>query len=119
MTPEQPPKQEFSEKEQRLITLLREKGPEDPEARAMFDEWCLEEEAGAMAANTSRANIEVQLKRAKLYRAAGGNDSAWQTLGAVCEAAKSDDSARDIWEESIILAAEISREFDLHAPQQN
>ena len=51
-------RQEFSEKEQQLIALLREKGPEDPEARAMFDAWVLEEEARAMAENTSRADIE-------------------------------------------------------------
>ncbi|MGB7957331.1 MAG: hypothetical protein WCF77_00605 [Minisyncoccia bacterium] len=119
MTLEQPPKQEFSENEQQLITLLREKGPQDPEVRAMFDEWCLEEEAGATAANTSRANIEVQLKRAKLYRAAGGNDSAWQTLGAVCEVAMYDESAKDLYEETMRISNEIEKDFDENAPRQD
>ena len=105
------PGQEFSEREQELITRLREKGPEDPETRKMFGAWCEVEEAEAMKTNTSRANIEVQLKRAKFYRAAGGNDSAWQTLGAVCEAAISDESAGDLYREALALADEMRREF--------
>ena len=105
------PSPEFSEQEQALIRELREKGPKDPETRKMFNAWCDEEEAGAMRANTSRANIEVQFKRAKLYRAAGGNDSAWQALGAACEAAMSDPSASDLYDEIMSLASVIEREY--------
>ena len=110
MTPEQPPRKEFSEKERAVIALLREKGPEDAEARAAFIEWCEEAEAEATKENTSRANIEVQLRRAKVYWAAGGYDSALDALEAVREAASNDPSARDLYDEAMTLIDEIGAE---------
>ena len=111
MALEQPPRQEFSENEQRLITLLREKGPNDPEARRMFDEWSREGEANVTAENTSRADIAHQLKMAKFYRAAGGLDSAYEALDHLCQAAWSDESARDLYEEAIELARDVERDM--------
>jgi hypothetical protein len=110
MAHEQPPNQEFSEREQRLIALLREKGPEDSETRKMFGAWSLEEEAKVMAENTSRADIAHQLKMAKFYRAAGGLDSAYEALDHLCQAAWNDGSAQDLYEEAIRLARSIEVE---------
>jgi histidinol phosphatase-like PHP family hydrolase len=76
---------------------------------AMLVSWCEAEEARAMEINTSRANIDVQLKRAKLYRAAGGYDVAWETLAAVCETAGSDESAQDLYREAMDIADEMRR----------
>jgi len=109
--PERFPSPDFSEPEQRLIALLREKGPNDPDVRAIFDAWCGQEEARAMALNTSRANIEVQLRRAKLYRAAGGYDSAWDTLAALCMYEAPDESAKDLYREAMALAEQMRREL--------
>jgi hypothetical protein len=103
--------QEFSEREQELISRLREKGPEDPETRKMFGAWSLEEEAKVMAENTSRADIAHQLKMAKFYRAAGGYNSAYETLDHLCQAARSDESAQDLYEEAVALAREIERDM--------
>ena len=83
----------------------------------MFLAWCEEEEARAMEADTSRANMEVQLKRAKLYRAAGGYDSAWETLAAMCESEAPDASAEDLYREVMAIADEMRREFENQAPE--
>ena len=112
MTIEQPSSPEFSEQESRLITLFREKGPKDFEARAMFDAWVLEEEARVTAENTSRADVARQLKMAKFYRAAGGLDSAYTALDHLCQAAWMDESARDLYEEAVALARIVEAETD-------
>lgn len=112
MTFEQQLNQEFSEGERRIITLLREKGPEDPGARAMFDEWSKQEEARVTKENTSRADIAHQLKMARFYRAAGGLDSAYETLDHLCQAAWQDESARDLYEEAVALAREVEQEMN-------
>lgn len=62
---------EFSEKETRLIQNLRDRGLEDEEIRKLFDEWLNAEEAKADRINTSRANIELNLRCAELYATAG------------------------------------------------
>lgn len=74
--PERFPTPEFSEEELRLIRALDEKGPEDEETRKLLNAWLDEEETKANAINTPRANIELNLKRAKLYAAAGFAQSA-------------------------------------------
>ena len=59
--------------------MLKEK-PEDPETKSRLLEWTKQQEAEADRINTSRANIEVNIKCAKLYRAAGFLEEAWETL---------------------------------------
>ena len=113
--PERIPGPEFSERELQLIALFREKGPKDPEARAMFDAWVLDEETKVMAENTSRADVARQLKMAKFYRAAGGLDSAYTTLDHLCQAAWMDESAQDFYEEAIELARIVEVETDARA----
>lgn len=78
---------EFSETEQVLIAKLIEKGVDDQETRQLLMRWCHEEEAKVAVANTSRAGIELDLKKAKLYYAAGYHDEAWESIEAVRQAA--------------------------------
>ena len=77
---EQIPTPEFSAEELALIDKLRNKGPEDPETRALLSVWFDREVELTNAANTGRANAEFTLKRAKLYYAAGFIDEAWENL---------------------------------------
>ena len=107
---EQSPKPEFGESERALIALLRKKGADDSEAKTALLMWCEKEEAEATKENTSRANIEVQLKRARVYRAAGGYDSALDTLEVVRQAASSDPSAGDLDKQALAMMDEIEAE---------
>ncbi len=84
---EKPPRPEFSEIEQTIIERLRANGPDNPEARGMLLAWRENEEEKANAVNTARAGVELDLRFAKLLRAAGGYESAWATLEAVREMA--------------------------------
>jgi hypothetical protein len=68
---------EFSGEEMRLIAILREKGPDDAEARKLLNGWLDAEEAKVKAADSPRANVEFSLKQARLYAAAGGVESAF------------------------------------------
>lgn len=103
---------EFSEREQRLIARLRGEGPEDPEAREMLLLWqtAAEENARKPEGNRSRAEIEVQLRLARIYRAAGGYDSAMDALEAVKWAASCDPSAADLEKQAEAMMDEIDAE---------
>lgn len=82
---EHEPSSEFSAEELELIEKLREQGLEGSEAREALLAWVDGLEARANEANTPRANIEVDLRKAKLYRAAGFPDEAWASLEAVLD----------------------------------
>ena len=112
MTPERALNQEFSEREQQLIARLREKGPEDPEAQASLMRWygAAGAEARRPEGNRSRAEIEVQIRLARIYRAAGGFDSAWDTLEAVRFGAMNDPSAGDLYGQAMAMMDEIDVE---------
>lgn len=103
---------EFSEREQRLIARLHEKGPEDPDARKMLLLWqaAAEENARKPEGNRSRAEIEVQLRLARIYRAAGGYDSAMSALEAVKWAASCDPTAADLEKQAEAMMDEIDVE---------
>lgn len=73
--PEKFPSPEFSAEEQELIQALRENF-DAPETKEKLNQWLDEKESWANEQNTSRANIEVNLMRAKLYAAAGFKDEA-------------------------------------------
>jgi hypothetical protein len=78
------PSPEFSFEEQKLIAKLRERGFDD-ETRKELLRWTEAQEARANEVNTPRANIELNLKRAKLYYAAGFASEAWDVLESVRE----------------------------------
>jgi hypothetical protein len=84
------PESEFSEREQMIIAKLRETFPDDPETNAMIVAWVEEEEIKAMQiaeaggiGDAARANIMLDLKKARLYKAAGYNKQVWETLNWV------------------------------------
>ncbi len=86
------PSGEFSEAEQDLIAKLRENGLTE-ETQAELVAWIEAEAAKAKEANTSRANIELDLKTAKLYRAARFTMQAWDSLEAVRQQAHNEGEA--------------------------
>jgi hypothetical protein len=102
--PERLPESEFSEREQMIIARLREAFPDDPETNAMIVGWVQEEEekatqiaeAGGIG-DAARANIMLDLKKARLYKAAGYNKQVWETLNWVVKQATylGDEDLRD------------------------
>ena len=80
--PEKFPSPEFSSEEEALIAKLREHGM-DEETQKELIAWTEKQEAKANETNTPRANIELNVKRAKLYFAAGLKAEAWDILESV------------------------------------
>ena len=74
--------------EQRLIRLLKERGPEDQETRQLLISWTEEQER--QVANIPRATIEFNLRRGRLYFAAGYADEAFENF---------EDARREAWNE--------------------
>lgn len=60
----------FSEDERALIRKIEKHGLNE-ETRGLLNQWLDSEEAKVTAINTSRATIELNLKRARLYLATG------------------------------------------------
>ena len=81
--PEKIPTPEFSPEEQELIIKLRERGVDDEKTKEALLAWTEAQEIEANAINTPRANIELNMKRAKLYSAAGFTSEAWDVLESV------------------------------------
>jgi hypothetical protein len=96
---------EFLPEEQALIAKLRERGV-DEEAQKELLTWTEAQEARAREINTSRANIEVNVRRAKLYRAAGLIDEAWDVLESVRMQALNEGES-DLYDEAMQLMDEI------------
>jgi hypothetical protein len=105
--PEKAPTPElFDEMEQALIERLKDPGVDDSETIGMFDEWAKREEKKADRAGVSRANIEVNLKKAKLFMAAGEDVYAYSYLGDVRLQAHQEGEA-DLFAEAKRLMGEI------------
>lgn len=83
------PKQEFTAEEMGLIELLKS-SPASQEALDALNAWTDAQESWANEVDTSRANIEVNLRRAKLYHAAGFAEEAWSALEDVRQQAHSE-----------------------------
>lgn len=77
------PTPEFSPEEQELITKLCERGVDDAKTKEALLAWTEALEIEANAVNTPRANIELNMKRAKLYHAAGFTTETWDVLESV------------------------------------
>ena len=108
---EKNPIQEFSESENELVSALREKGFEDSEVREKLIAWTQEQEAWAESVNTSRANIEVNLRRAKLCRAAGKMNEALEHLEDVRIQATQENEG-DLLRETEALMDQIEQEIE-------
>jgi hypothetical protein len=87
------PSQELTAEELEIAQALREKGPADKEVLGRLLAWTDQQQAWATEQNTSRAGIEVNLRRARLYLAAGAQEDALQTLNEVREQAHNEGEA--------------------------
>jgi hypothetical protein len=103
---ETPPTLEFSTEEQELIENLR---AGTPEAREKLIAWTEAQEAIANGINTSRANIEMNLRRAKLYKAAGLQEEAWDVLENIRLQAYNENEI-DLYQSAMSLMDEIESE---------
>jgi len=97
--PEKFPSLEFSTEERELIRALRENF-EDPATKEALNSWLDRKEGWANEQNTSRANIEVNLARAKIYAAAGFKDEAREAFEDVRTQAHNEE------QEDLLSAAE-------------
>ncbi len=67
--------------ERHLIQVLEEKGVENPEARSLLDGWTREQEGRVKkSSDPATAAIELNLRRARLYFAAGYADEALESF---------------------------------------
>jgi len=71
---------EFSSAEQELINKLKARGDRDPEVSGLLEAW-KKKEIGSLTQLT-RANVEFNLKKAKLYLLAGYSKEALEELDA-------------------------------------
>ena len=106
---EKPNSPEFSESERELIEHLHAHGSEDTETRRLLLAWTEKQETEANAINTPRANIEVNLRRARLYHAAGFSGEAWEVLESVRRQA-TQEGETDLYEQAISIMDEIDSE---------
>jgi hypothetical protein len=88
------PQSEFSAEDQELIKKLREG---DPSAKEVLIEWCKREEAKAErsteAGEAARANIKLDIKKGKLFKAAGLLDAAMEAFEMARYAANNEGEA--------------------------
>jgi len=102
------PNADSSESERNIVTKLREKGPYDPETQALLLQWRDKQEAIAKEANTSRANLKVDLAFAKLLCAAEYYTDALEYLEPLRQAAY-DEGWMDLFDEVESLLDVIDR----------
>ncbi len=101
------PGPEFSAFEEELIAGLRA-NPES--ARETLSAWQDQEDAKLKEANApSRATIETNLRLARIYRAAGMPDAAYDTLEAVSNQAQLEQE-EDLHREAVRIMEEMNRE---------
>jgi hypothetical protein len=100
------PSPEFSPEEQELIAKLREHGSDDAKTKEALLAWTEALEIEANTINTPRANIELNVKRAKLYHAAGFMPEAWDVLESVRMQA-TNEGEDDIYAEAMRIMDEI------------
>ncbi len=84
-------------KDSEVIKALKEKGIEDEGTRKLLMSW---NEWWEMRISTPRQNVKFSLTKAKLYRAAGFLDEAWESL----EVARME--ANELSEDALRLEAE-------------
>jgi len=69
--------------DQKLVRLLKEKGSEDPEARKFLNDWTKEQErAIEQLSDYVLGQIQLNLRRARLYFQAGYVDAALENFEA-------------------------------------
>lgn len=66
--------------EKRIVRLMREKGPEDPEARSLLVQWIEEQQKIADSTPNPVGRYDLAINKAQLYRDAGLVADATQAL---------------------------------------
>ena len=78
-----PTPENVGDKEKRLAGLLKERGVEDPEARSLLDSWTRGQESEVKeSSDPATAAIELNLRKARLYFAAGHGEEAFESFEA-------------------------------------
>ena len=103
---EKPQTPEFSPQEYVLIGKLRSYGINNPDVVDSLRDWLLEQEVLAQEASVSRANIELNLRKAKLYCAGLLFDEAWEVLYDIRYQARRENE-QDLFEEASRIMSEI------------
>jgi len=96
------PSPEQENVEQRLIGILKEKGIDNLEAREALDSWTKAQERQVEMSENPAAPIEFNLRRARLYFAAGFIEEAFENFEAARTQAlneKMDDKYEEIMNE--------------------
>lgn len=102
--------------EQQLVRLLKEKGVEHPEARKFLDIWTREQEKQVEQSTGEEyhiAQIQFNLKRARLYFEAGYVEEAFENFEAALTQAwneKRDDLYNEIMKEMDKLEGSIEKQ---------
>lgn len=73
--------------EEEVIKVLKEKGVEDSEAKELLIAWTIEQEKEVEKSKDPESPIQFNLKRARLYFAAGYIDEAFENFEAAGEQA--------------------------------
>lgn len=91
-------------REHRLIQMLKERGIEDPETKALLLAWADALEQKAQQSEGNQAYIQVDIEKGRLYAAAGYMEEAYHSFIAAREMA---------WNERLDeLVAQIEQEMD-------
>ncbi len=100
---------EFSNFEQELILKLGAVSPDSSEARELMNAWFDEMEKLAQGDKSPRASIELNLRHAKICRAAGYTDEAWESLESLRRLA-TELNLMDFYGEAMSIMDEIDEE---------
>jgi len=63
--------------DQELIDALRDRGPEHPLTKELLRDWCIQEE-GKVEHGSFEERVHFELKRARLYLAAGYGEESYE-----------------------------------------
>ncbi|KKR15359.1 MAG: hypothetical protein UT43_C0002G0016 [Parcubacteria group bacterium GW2011_GWC1_39_29] len=86
--------------DQALIDALRAHGPEDPTTKAMLGLWVHANERELNESSESTSRIEMNIRRGRLFFAAGYIDEAYDSLSAA--ATQADNEGRSELYDSIM-----------------
>jgi len=84
--------------EQRLIQLLKEKGPKNPEAKDLLVRWTIEQEKRVEELKDPEEPIRHNLRRARLYFDAGFTEEALENFEAARTQALNEERGELYWE---------------------
>jgi hypothetical protein len=88
MVEREPIREATESADDKLVRLLSENGPDDPEARVLLDNWTRDQEKMVgESADQARSAIELNIRRARLYIRAGFVKEGIENIAAALEQA--------------------------------